>query len=264
MNSLAGSRAKISRANEQIDMLRQQLCSAMNSDANKLLVDIKNDVFDGEPSITIFVTQVPIFSLEISILIGEIVHNLRSSLDHLAWSLVPQNQLNRMNVVSRRRIAFPLAQNRKSFWSQINQRIPSASVAQCKIIEQYQPYRRTSAGQMMRALRTLSDTDKHRFVVPALFVPSEFHAKVEARGAKRVDHILRLAPGREIKLGTRLNTWTLTAVPKNVSMDYKITCFPAFSPSLIRPAPANDVENVRDMLIGITTTCTAILDHFDV
>ena len=263
MSSLIGSRAKVSRAIEQIDNLGAQLRFAMESDANKLLLDTKNDVFDGHPAVTIFATRVPVFSAEISVLIGEIVHNLRSSLDNLAWFLVPRRQLNLMNVRAQRQIAFPLAENRKSFWSSVDRRVPQASSPHIEFIEQYQPYRRSTAGRLMRSLRTLSNTDKHRFIVTALFLPARYDVSIELVGARRGKSIPRLAPGKEIKLGTELNTWTFTAKPKEVRMEYKITCFPAFSPSLIRPYPASDVANVRDTLSGIAALCTEILNFFD-
>ena len=106
MSSLIGSRAKIGRANEQIDVLGAQFQSAMEPDSRKLLVEWKKDVYDGHPAITTFVTQVPVFSTEISILIGEIVHNLRSSLDPFAWALVPPGVIKAMRARNRRQIAF--------------------------------------------------------------------------------------------------------------------------------------------------------------
>ena len=115
----------------------------------------------------------------------------------------------------------------------------------------------------MRTLRTLSDTDKHRVIVPALFFPLLIHANVEPEGARRLEHIRRLEPGRKMRLGTELSTWTLSAKPKNVRVEYKITCSPAFPPSLIRPSPGNSIEDVGGTLTTIAAICTEILDHFD-
>ena len=264
LRSLAGSRAKITRAKEQIEVLRTQLRLTMEDDATKLILQAKHDTYNDSPSVTIYVTQMPTFSTEVSVQIGEIVHNLRSGLDHLAWALVPQSKVGSLKPREVRDIMFPLVEKSTNFPSSLRRRIPVAlTPEQYVFIERHQPYKRTLTGRLMRALQTLSNTDKHRIVVPTSQFPLAYHADVECVGAKRVAHFQRLMPGQKMKVGTEMSTWTLTAKPQSVNVEYRVTATPAFHPSLIRPRPGNSVEDVTGFLLTIAEECSEILAFFE-
>jgi hypothetical protein len=259
MRSLDGSHAKLARANDQIKSLRAQLHAAMEPDGPALTTELVRDTYEGQPALTLRVTAMPIFSPGISVLIGEIVHDLRSALDNLAWAMI---QPARPHARVAERVYFPLAKSSRSFWRGVNQQLPGTSAAQRSLVEQYQPYHRSPKGRAMRTLRTLSNTDKHRALVPALFFPLRFRFKVDFDEAKQIRHIIRLGPGQEMRRGTELLTWTFTQRPKNVHIEYTLVSSPGFHPTLIRPTPGNDLEDVSGTLTTVASVCGEILSRF--
>jgi hypothetical protein len=260
---LADPLAKIDRAREQIEALKTELHAAMESDAHKLDVKLTRDTYGGHAALTLTVSRLPVFSTEVSLLIGEVVHNLRSALDHLAWHLIPPARIEQLSGRAAEVVYFPMARNRRGYLASISQRLPGTSNDQRNVIERYQPYHRSEAGRAMRTLRTLSNTDKHRFIVPALYFPLRFRFELKYESAQQIEHVIRLRPGTEMKLGTPLSTWTFSRPPTNVSLTYELTCTPAFRPSLIRPAPGNSIEDVSGTLTTIAELCLEIVEHFN-
>jgi hypothetical protein len=260
---LADPRVKIDRGFEQIEALRTELYAAMESEGHKLDAKLASDTYRGQAALTLTISRLPVFSTGIGLLIGEIVHNLRSALDHLAWHLVPPTRLRKLSVRAAEAVYFPMARTQKGYWNGVNRLLPGTTNDQRAFIEQYQPYHRSAAGRAMRTLRTLSNTDKHRIIVPALYFPVRFKSQLKYEGARQIEHLIRLQPGREMKLGTPLSTWTFSGRPQNVSLDYQLTSSPAFRPALIRPAPGNSIEDVSGTLTTIAETCREIVAHFD-
>lgn len=274
MRPLDGPRLKLSHADEQIESLRAELREAMESDEHRLRLDLKNDFYDDSPAITLFVTDLPVFHPHTSITIGEIVHNLRSALDHLCWSLIPKSKMKLLKEEARRSVAFPFsrcAHGKWGYWQgkkrgsigQAHYSLPGVSQPDRTFIERYQPYHRSTTGRAMRTLNVLSNTDKHRVIVPALFYPLGFNSNLKYEGAKQGERFVRLKPGREMKLGANLLTWTFSARPKNVSMDLRVSTTPVFHPSLIRPSPGNSVEDITGTLRTIHSVCDEIIAHFE-
>ena len=124
---LIGSRAKVARANEQLDSLRSELFAAMEPDGSAFGVDLQHDTYDGHPALTVVVSTLPTFSPRISIMIGEVVHDLRSALDQLAWGIIPIVQLKMMNPRAKEAIYFPMARSRSNFRNIVNRQLSGHS-----------------------------------------------------------------------------------------------------------------------------------------
>jgi hypothetical protein len=82
---LDGCWAKIKRANENIDNLRTEIINFTGSNDYRVVRDVNKETrkytfraFGPDNAIP----------LRFSVLAGEIIHHLRSSLDHLTWALV--------------------------------------------------------------------------------------------------------------------------------------------------------------------------------
>lgn len=270
MLSLDGPRMKFDRADEQIESIRSQLQHALDSHRDQRWLDIKHDVYDESPALTLFIIEMPGFPDTLAIDIGEAVHNLSSGLDHLVWQLVPPRTKRGLSEQRRASIQFPMTQRQRHYWTGVRGRLPAVDLRLPGVreehrafIERYQPYHRTSMGRAMRRLQRLSNTDKHRLLTPALFYPLDFHVKLDFKGAKQRRLIQRIGRGKQMKLGAELITWTFTDKPAYVSMNLSMTNTAGFHPSLLRPSPGNDFEDVGGTLRTIHSTCEEILLHFE-
>jgi hypothetical protein len=109
---------------------------------------------------------------------GEIIHHLRSSLDHLICALVLQN-----NVVNSRH-GFPICSNDERFNEARNRgKIEGLSAAAQAIVERLQPYRNaifrnTVSDHPLMILHEFNNTDKHRLlavIVSAARTPRQIY-----------------------------------------------------------------------------------------
>jgi len=84
---LSGCQLKMRRADEHFEALQNSMHDFMRRDPYEVIQD-----FDSEANqyvVRVKVRERP--PIEWSPIIGDIIHNIRSSLDHLAWQLVKRN-----------------------------------------------------------------------------------------------------------------------------------------------------------------------------
>ena len=98
----------------------------------------------------------------LSIILGDSLHNMRASLDHLVFQLA-----SRPSGKSARRVAFPIFDDPTEYASAVDKMLPKVHPKARTIIEQLQPYRARDAAfsfgpQMLSVLYHLSNFDKHR------------------------------------------------------------------------------------------------------
>jgi len=160
-------------------------------------------------------------------------------------------------------VYFPMASSRKSYRNGVGNRIPGTTSKQRDFIERYQPYHRSPRGRAMRTLHVLSNTDKHRIIVPTLFFPLTHSTTIVVKDAPpRLAQTVRIPRGQTMKIGTPLLTWTFSESPEVTKIDYRITNTPGFHPRLIRPSPGNDIEDVSGTLTTIAGLCRELVDYF--
>lgn len=100
-----------------------------------------------------------------STMIGDVVGNLRSALDHVAWALT-QRHIQEASItlteVQERRITFPLGNDPKGF--SVNYGIPPTAKS---VIESFQPYNspKWPELELLGVLDKLSRIDKHRLII---------------------------------------------------------------------------------------------------
>lgn len=108
------------------------------------------------------------------VLIGDIAHNLRSALDHLAWELVRigsdrQPRMPRM-------VQFPCCDTPGEFRAELGKRLPGVGAEYIAAIEDLQPYKRgklpqfIQRGAPLKRLVEISNKDKHQVLIPVLAV----------------------------------------------------------------------------------------------
>lgn len=92
-----------------------------------------------------------------SVLVGEIVYNLRAALDYLVYVLAEEDSGTRQNATQ-----FPIEDSQQGFTAHRHTWLKGVSDEHAAIIRQFQPYR---GCEWTRILRDLSNPDKHRELV---------------------------------------------------------------------------------------------------
>lgn len=164
-SALAGPEAKLDRAIEQLKTLKAQADRFVETQPYTVTVQF-------EPEAGCYVTRfwgrrpVP---LESSILVGEIVHNLRSALEHVAWLLATANANDPASLwepEKRKLITFPVAKHAEAFLSHSLRPLISAEAKAA--IEPLQPYvgrlPKHVATHPLVGLHELWNIDKHRVI----------------------------------------------------------------------------------------------------
>jgi hypothetical protein len=114
-----------------------------------------------------------------SVLVGDILSNLRAALDHVAWAIASKYADQRATEISRseaEHIYFPLRihaldQNRGAFFGGLNNNdLKFFPPDLHSIFEYYQPYHRASRldAKLLSVVAELVAIDKHRSVTPVL------------------------------------------------------------------------------------------------
>jgi len=154
---LAGVWAKISRAEKHIAEL---------TSARKTFLNSRPYVFTGDQNpnsghIDITVLDVKPTPLEILVIIGDVIHNLRSPLDLLACQLVKRQRPSG----NCKDIYFPIANSSERFMTVIDR--PEIKHMGAEAVNQFQrlePYRGGN-GEAIWQIHELSIKDKHRFLI---------------------------------------------------------------------------------------------------
>jgi hypothetical protein len=171
---LAGCFAKVERAEHHYDTLHSQIGAFMGKEPKPygLVPEVQEDAGRNVWRLRIF-EEPP---LEWSTIVGDYVHNLRAALDHLIWVLVKANGFK-----PGRGHAFPIfdveppkdsGNGERRRW---NRQVYGLHPNVVRFIELCQPYNRPDSPSLHRlyAVRTLSNEDKHRTLLPAFVAIKE-------------------------------------------------------------------------------------------
>ena len=111
------------------------------------------------------------------VLLGDVIHNYRSCLDHIAWALYKRGRTPDLPEWQERLIYFPITSKREIFNACLKgerAKLPGVRRADVAKVRRYQPY---MAGQsrvhrhVLTILDALANADKHRTVQPVIAVP---------------------------------------------------------------------------------------------
>jgi|RhiMetdeSRZDD1v2_1073273.scaffolds.fasta_scaffold175905_2 hypothetical protein len=157
---LAGVWAKIERAEKHISDFRKGGQTFLQN--NPYTLAHKPDPNTGRD--ILFYKDIKTTPIELSLLIGDAIHNLRSALDLLACQLV------RLNVVNHNcaDISFPIADNAKKFKTLLNSaKVQLLGQGAVQILQQLEPYQGGKRHELWQ-LHRLNVQDKHRLLIVAL------------------------------------------------------------------------------------------------
>jgi hypothetical protein len=160
MASLAKSRvilSKIQRAKKHIEELISALEAFWDSEPNSVR-------FEDEPTTgrrTYYLDRVTDVPLEIPVIIGDVLHNLRSALDHLAYQLpvIPSQTGPRWT-------QFPIVESAAKYMaSDVRRKVQVFRPDVVKTLDVVKPYK--GGNELLWRLHSLNTIDKHRLLLTA-------------------------------------------------------------------------------------------------
>lgn len=194
---LNGCMAKIERAKEHHESLKTNVAEFLES-AQKSVTQSSYHSDDGLKVILRATCPLEV-SLKISVIAGEIVHQLRSSLDHLLCALIYQAGQS-----PDRDSQFPICTSRESYEGQVKRgRIKGVSPAAEKLIEQSQPYTNKNTNKntnetIINVVSTLNNWDKHNALVISV-AAAQIGQNIEIGGSNGGGAIIAFANPEVIK-----------------------------------------------------------------
>ncbi|HEX4110081.1 MAG TPA: hypothetical protein VHX88_18260 [Solirubrobacteraceae bacterium] len=167
-DALAAMDFKVHRARTLIVELDRMITGNLASDRYRF----EKSLEPGESRLTYRVHDVPTPDLEWSIRIGEILHQLRSTLDHLAWQLVLLD-----GTQPNRQTQFPILDCPPAATTDLLRQVADPEIL--SLVDACQPYAGGAGGpvspsqahgQPLWVLRCLNNIDKHRLLLVTLCV----------------------------------------------------------------------------------------------
>jgi len=218
-----GSRAKLARADELSDALYGYTARTVGllqpGDAVSLRTQLDTNTWEYR----VWVDAVdPIASAKLGVFVGDIVHNIRSALDHVAWQLVMHGGVQ-LSESQARKVMFPITDSEPEFKSQTPKSLPGVRPEEMTAVERFQPYNRLDSflhfknGAPLARLRELSRHDKHRVITPVLVVPARLPTFIY-RDTRYISHIVDDGP---IKLDTPFLRITVEPIGDQPSVEMK-------------------------------------------
>jgi len=212
--SFNGCWVKVNRAKQHRDDLERYIRETFSDKDNRPTLGAKFDAESGDH--IIYINHVPDlgpFSDNVAARVGDVVHNLRSALDHLAFQLARGESLT---PEQQRKVQFPIFDCEKDFRRKCY--LGDIAPEHRKIIEKLQPYHGLAGRpdswsgpyiHQLALLRDLDNMDKHRILTPTLAVPwsSEFFSPAEDDNLRMIiyqglrQHVESLMSGQPPHLG---------------------------------------------------------------
>lgn len=168
---LGGVKAKLVRAKQHLDAARRILGRFKYGECRI--------VFEEDADMNLIVPRVHLSKppTKLPIIIGDMLYNVRSALDHLIYQLVLSNPPNTPN----KKTAFPIHADRQSFDSIKKLRLKGVPVKAAALVEALQPYAGRENPLLM--LDKLHNVDKHRTLNVVTAVASDTEVQWSEGGA---------------------------------------------------------------------------------
>jgi hypothetical protein len=172
-----GVRLKLSRAKDQIDTLQGDMKRFMAENPCSGNLDFNTDSKILSLWISVSAQPDPIFG----VVIGEIIHNLRSALDHIVWELVILTTGRPPALPSKNQ--FPIMKSKEDFNKRgVDVLLQCVREDAVDLIRSEQPFRTGEhAKSPLWHLSELSNADKHRTLHVTATLPHKFHVPGEFR-----------------------------------------------------------------------------------
>jgi hypothetical protein len=118
------------------------------------------------------------------VMLGNIVHNFRCSLDHIAWAIYKRGRTPNLADHLERKVYFPVTASPQHFNNVLHEKLPGgvrADVAKVRAAQPYQVGRRNRERHVLWVLDGLAQKDKHRAIHPVAPVPDSTEIGIGAK-----------------------------------------------------------------------------------
>ena len=164
---LESARAKLHRADNQIRGLREQFHAGW--DKHLYGISTFEDLMTGETVVT--VAKPHSLFIDYSIKVGEVVHHMRSALDHAVWQMVPNPKEGVTGFpVFTLKDRDPVEPKKRYFERHGLRIIDGINPAAATVIRNLQPFA-TSKDQRLRILNDMWNWEKHRLLNMMVILP---------------------------------------------------------------------------------------------
>jgi hypothetical protein len=129
-------------------------------------------------------SQIPLYTFDVLSIAGDVVHSLRSALDHLAYQLAIAGE----GLTPSRQVEFPIAKDRDTYESEKARKVKGIRPEAIERIDGLHPYK--GGNEVLWRIHQLDNVDKHRFIF-TVGVDALFTAPWYPETADRVGFLLR-------------------------------------------------------------------------
>jgi hypothetical protein len=189
---LAGARAKIERAREHIRNLDREKTAFLDSDAYK----VTPEFYVEKDTTAYFLDECIVMPEIMSLLIGDAVHNLRTALDYLAYSLIREAT----GAFPEGHVYFPICKNFEVYKSESSRKTKGMPQALKKRIDAFKPY--NGGDDRLWSLHQLDIADKHRLLTTTITVINTINFTINTDTVNRAFGGHLIFPPGLIKLQT--------------------------------------------------------------
>jgi hypothetical protein len=202
---LSGPRAKMERAYEHRDTLEREIRPVLDGESHQIESSAE---FQPDLGYYIFrVAKMPDeWRVRVAILLGDLVHCLRSALDQLAWQLVLNHSGRPKLPKYKTAINFPIQYHRKGLKNTYT--FSKIAAGDRTILDRAQPYSGTGNPKLhgLAIIQQLSNRDKHRVLNPILVLSKTFTVRREDSTSVFFDVFSFELRAREknLKIGTEI------------------------------------------------------------
>lgn len=168
---LAGSWAKLDRAQGHVNALRQAIVEACDGEPPPRVLSTRRQ-FDSENNLVLWIAErVPEIGDDWGLIIGDAIHNIRCALDHLWWQLAIDHLGRKPTDAEARDIQFPILTYLTPEKFRSHRFLKHVSTEAADKAERMQRYDAPSDQPLLlTVLADLSNRDKHREIRPAFFI----------------------------------------------------------------------------------------------
>lgn len=173
-------RVKIERAKHHLRDLERELLPLRGRYHYGPLPQINPD--SGETYIEM--ADIPMYTFDVLSIAGDVVHSLRSALDHLAYQLA----IAGAGVTPTRQVEFPIAKDWNTYESEKARKVEGIGPEAIKEIDRLKPYQ--GGNEVLWNIHQLDNIDKHRFIF-TVGQDALFTARWHPETPERVGFLLR-------------------------------------------------------------------------
>ncbi len=208
---MEGVDAKIRRAEEHLGAFTREAAQYLATARPRIIR--KTNVERTEHWLVLY-TEDPIPPIELSVLIGDFLYNLRSALDHLVCGLVLKNAP--MSECSKNE--FPVFKTATDYLKGSKRRLNGVPDEACRLIKQLQPFQRpTPDDDPLWILHSLCNRDKHR--VPNLTIG--YQRNIEIRIPTKIPSTIVVRLPERFYIGD-VETVPLPGDPSTIEDDVRV------------------------------------------